>query len=296
MPERRYSDAEVAAILSRAADLSVEQAPTATTLSELERIGKEAGLSPELIRQAAAELGRGGRPVDKPSFWGRVFGRLRLRHETVIPGELDDDGPQALLDAIQHELALPGALSQAGSSFVWSTTSSPQGGRAVTVHVSSKNGETTVRVEERLGNLAGGIWGGVMGGAGSSIAAFAGVGGGVLAGPIGAVLGAGIGVAPSEWGPPGHEEGAHKGRAIYEAAYNGRAEQAQALFAAVTNVVSEHAVLSEETTSALEAARERHGVLPAPERDLAEELRASSPDRVDVEAEVEAEVEQAIER
>jgi hypothetical protein len=286
MPERRYSDAEVAAILSRAADLSVEQAPTATTLSELERIGKEAGLSPELIRQAAAELGRGGRPVDKPSFWGRVFGRLRLRHETVIPGELDDDGPQALLDAIQHELALPGALSQAGSSFVWSTTSSPQGGRAVTVHVSSKNGETTVRVEERLGNLAGGIWGGVMGGAGSSIAAFAGVGGGVLAGPIGAVLGAGLGLALSYGGT----------RAIYEAAYNGRAEQAQALFAAVTNVVSEHAVLSEETTSALEAARERHGVLPAPERDLAEELRASSPDRVDVEAEVEAEVEQAIER
>jgi hypothetical protein len=281
MAGRRYSDAEVAAILSRAADLSVEQAPTATTLSELERIGKEAGLSPELIRQAAAEIGRGGKPVDKPSIWGRLFGRLRLKHETVIPGELDDDGPQALLDAIQHQLGLPGALSQAGSSFVWSTTSSPQGGRAVTVHVSSKNGETTIRVEERLGNLAGGIWGGVMGGAGATIASFAGVGGGIALGPIAAVLGIGGGLLLSYGGT----------RAIYEKAYNSRAEQLQALFGAVTDVVSEHAALADDTVSALDAARERQGVLPAPERDVVGSEAADE----GVDAQLEAEVERALE-
>lgn len=260
MSERRYSDAEVAAILSRAADLSAAQTPSATSLIELERIGNEAGLPPELIRQAAAELGRGGRQAEEAqSFWGKVFGRLRLKHETVVPGEIDEDGREALLDTIQEELGIPGSLSRAGRSMVWSSTSGPQGGRAVTVHVSSRNGQTTVRVEESLGNLLGGIWGGVMGGGGSGLAAMFAVAAGVASlGPAGVVLGIASGLGL----------GFGLSRGILARATDAREEQLKALFSGVVATVSEHARLEAQEGSALEAARARHGILPAAEGDV----------------------------
>ena len=64
MAERRYTDEEVARIFERAAEaqqqarkqLTSGESPDGMTLSQLQEIGKEVGISPELITQAAKSV------------------------------------------------------------------------------------------------------------------------------------------------------------------------------------------------------------------------------------------------
>jgi len=70
MTERRYSEDEVAAIFERAAEAQHtdrRQLPPADgmTLSDLQEIGREVGLPPELVAQAARSLDLGGRPASR---------------------------------------------------------------------------------------------------------------------------------------------------------------------------------------------------------------------------------------
>ena len=70
MSERRFNEAEVAAIFERAAEAQQtgqRQLPSGEgmTLSELQEIGREVGLAPDLIVQAATSIGLGGRPTSR---------------------------------------------------------------------------------------------------------------------------------------------------------------------------------------------------------------------------------------
>src|SRR5262245_25386724 len=70
MTERRYSDDEVAAIFEQAsrAEHATPLVPAegkGLTLAALQEIGREVGLSPEAIAQAARGLERGGRPMSR---------------------------------------------------------------------------------------------------------------------------------------------------------------------------------------------------------------------------------------
>src|SRR6185503_7153045 len=64
MPERRYTDEEVAKIFERAAEaqqaarkqLTSGESPEGMTLAQLQEIGKEVGISPELVAQAARSV------------------------------------------------------------------------------------------------------------------------------------------------------------------------------------------------------------------------------------------------
>ena len=67
MTERRYSDEEVDAIFTRASEVEHDapqrlQSAEGRTLAELQAIGREAGLSPEAVAQAARALDQ---PVDR---------------------------------------------------------------------------------------------------------------------------------------------------------------------------------------------------------------------------------------
>lgn len=98
MSQRTYSEREVAAIIARAAERERMAAPhdegPGLTLDEIERAGREAGLAPEALRAAAADLDAGmlgDRPertslaerwVDgplRPEAWEDVVAALRLR-------------------------------------------------------------------------------------------------------------------------------------------------------------------------------------------------------------------------
>ncbi|MEE8061790.1 MAG: hypothetical protein V3T16_08155 [Gemmatimonadales bacterium] len=181
---RHYSDDEIALILKRATEMQRAEpnieSPTGLTLAELEGIAVEAGIDPGLLRRAASELDHDG-----PSTLGSQLAGapLMIRLERVVPGEFPGSRLDELVPVIQVATAGQGTASAIGQTLTWSSradnnTSSQQ------VLVSSKNGETLIRIEERYSGLAGALFGGIVGGFGGGVGL--GVGGGV-GGAIGSV-------------------------------------------------------------------------------------------------------------
>jgi len=170
--DRKFSEEEVALIIKRAAELQqtqqIESEPSnALTLSEVEQIAREAGIDPKLIRQAAHGLDRPSE-TSRPSPW--LGAPTRLVFERVIDGEISVDEFEPLINEIRRTLGDNGVPSVLGRTLAW--TSSYVGGRRrnngrmVNVNIVSRSGVTTLRVEEELRNLAGGLFGGLVGGGG----------------------------------------------------------------------------------------------------------------------------------
>ena len=116
MPERRYSDEEIAAIFKRAAETEPSASPVLAegqgmTLEALQEIGREVGLSPDTILQAARSLETTGKPASRRFFgfpigvgrtiqldrplseaeWGYLV--TDLRETFSARGKLKSDGP-----------------------------------------------------------------------------------------------------------------------------------------------------------------------------------------------------------
>jgi hypothetical protein len=182
MANRRYSEKQVALILQRAAEISTtREGASGTSLEDLERIALEAGLDPGAVRQAALEVERGGAASSTTSGWARFLGGpTRITKEARIEGELSPRAQELLIDVLQRHLPT-GQPSLVGRTLTWQSLSM-QGGRQVTVAVSSRDGATTVRIDEPLANLIGGIYGGVGGGFGGSVTPLAAIGAGALFG------------------------------------------------------------------------------------------------------------------
>ncbi len=164
---RRYDDQEVARLLERAAELQRAgpvSAATGLTLAELESVAAEAGLDVAALRQAAAELDVGGGAAATTGT--RLAGApLRLRFERSLPFEVPDDAFDRLLPIVQETVGVRSQVTQAGRSWSWQA-SDPESSRRLEVIVAVHGGETTIRIEERFGHLAGGLFGGVLGGFG----------------------------------------------------------------------------------------------------------------------------------
>ncbi len=182
---RVYGDKEIGQLLKRATELQDQEpsAPSSSglTLRELEEVAIEAGIDPRFLQRAALELETG--PTDS-SFWAKIVGdELMLLRETTVPGELSDDGFERVASVIQMETREHGQPSLLGRSFTW-RAETPSKARTVQVTVTSRDGQTHIRVEENLHQLAGGLLGGVVGGGGIGV----GVG-------VGLPLGLGLGSA-----------------------------------------------------------------------------------------------------
>lgn len=186
LPERRYSENEVARLLRRAIELQRAEpqgagsAPSGLTLSELEEVAVEAGIDPHHLRSAAAEIETWG----DPTLWERVLGApLSFVLERTVPGEFPESEFEELVPLLSAGTIGQGNASTVGKTLTWSArsdanTSSQQ------VLVQTRDGETLIRMEERLGGFAGGLFGGLLGGVGGGV----GFGvGGALAGALGSV-------------------------------------------------------------------------------------------------------------
>ncbi len=170
--ERKFNEEEVALIVKRAAELQqtqqAESEPsTALTLIEVEEIAREAGIDPKLIRQAAHGLDRPSE-TSRPSLW--LGAPTRLVFERVVDGEIPTEDFEPLINEIRRTFGDNGVPSVLGRTLAWA--SSYEGGRRrnngrmVNVNVVSRSGVTTIRVEEEMRNLAGGLFGGLVGGGG----------------------------------------------------------------------------------------------------------------------------------
>lgn len=188
LPARRYTEKEVARLLRRATELQRSEPsvpnPGGFTLAELEEVALEAGIDPRYLRRAAAELQAGG----EADVWEKLVGApIGFVLERTVPGELPESRFEELVPLLSAGTMGQGNASAVGKTLTWSSrsdsnTSSQQ------VMVQAREGETLIRVEERLGGFAGGLFGGLLGGVGGGVGIGAGAAvGGALGLPLFAV-------------------------------------------------------------------------------------------------------------
>lgn len=167
---RRYDDEEIRRLLKRSSELQPAAGSPASgvglTLAELESVAAEAGLDVAALRQAAAELDAGGGAA---ATTGTLLAGapLRLRLDRTLPFEVPAAAFDRLLPIIQETIGARSQVSQVGRSLSWQT-SDPESSRRLEVIVAVHDGQTTVRIVERFGHLAGGLFGGVVGGVGGA--------------------------------------------------------------------------------------------------------------------------------
>lgn len=170
-PPRRYDEKEIGRLLERATELQRDEASTTgpsggMALAELEEIAKEAGIDPRYLRRAARELDTRS---DEAGPWDTVVGApLTLAFERTFPGEIEEGDFEALAVEIQHRSGASGQPSLLGRTLIWRAESA-SGTRSLQVSVTSRDGETTIRIEERLHQFASGLFGGTVAGGGVGV-------------------------------------------------------------------------------------------------------------------------------
>lgn len=179
---RRYSEKEAGAILRKAAEMQRAEPsaadPSGFSLAELEEVAREAGIDPAVVRSAAAELDVS--PAESFSA-ALVGGPLTVRLETELRGEYPAERFDALVPAIQNASPWQGHAGVVGKSLTWSARADSNTS-SLQVLVVANDGKTLIRVEERLGGLAGALFGGIIGGVGAGAGVGIGVGVGTAIG------------------------------------------------------------------------------------------------------------------
>jgi hypothetical protein len=121
MTERRYTDDEVDAIFTRASEVEQEapqrlQSAEGRTLAELQAIGREAGLSPEAVAQAARALDQPAQPIPA-RFLGLPLGVART---VTLDRRLTDQDWERLVVQLRETFNARGVLRNEGSFRSWS--------------------------------------------------------------------------------------------------------------------------------------------------------------------------------
>jgi len=174
---RLYDEKEVGELLERATDLQRQDPVRAAasggmSLAELEEIAAEAGIDPRFLRRAAAEMASGG---TVPEGWEHITGeRLTLVREAVVPGELDQDGYERMVEVIQTTAQEHGQPSLLGRTLTWQAETASKT-RTIQVTVTSRDGETHIRAVERLHQMASGLFAGTVVGGGVGLGVGAGL-------------------------------------------------------------------------------------------------------------------------
>ena len=191
---RKYGEKEIGKILERATELQKTEPGHSTgggmTLAELEEVATEAGIDVHHLRRAALELDGG---VGESTAWSTFLGaELSVTRETSLPGEVPEGRFEDLLGVLQATVRDSGHPSLLGKTLTWQG-GSPDNTRKLRVLLSARGGRTTLRGEENLSQLAGGLFGGIGGGVGAGIGFGVGV-------PLGVALGSAAAVVfPVAW-------------------------------------------------------------------------------------------------
>jgi hypothetical protein len=126
MTERRYSDEEVARIFEEATRKKLAEgassppalpAPEGLTLTQLQEIGAEVGLSPEAVAAGAAMVEVGAAPV---SYTGATLGLPHgVSGSIPLPRELTDREWEILVGRLRDTFQAHGTLESEGMSRSW---------------------------------------------------------------------------------------------------------------------------------------------------------------------------------
>lgn len=138
-------------------------------LGDAKAAAVEAGISAKYVALALREI-RDGNVVepltstitvrDKPH--SIVIGApMQIEREVKIDGEVSPDEFGLLVDTIQRSVGNVGQVTSLGSSLIWMAH---REARKLHVTITPRHGQTTIRIIEGHGQLAGGLFGGVVGG------------------------------------------------------------------------------------------------------------------------------------
>lgn len=101
----------------------------------------------------------------------------KLELTRVVEGEIPDSSHTELVECIRVAMGNVGTTTVLPGSLAWAAISHQGGmGPFANIYITYRDGQTAIRADEKMGNLAGGIFGGIGGGVG---------GGGIMA-PIAA--------------------------------------------------------------------------------------------------------------
>jgi hypothetical protein len=129
-------------------------------------IARNEALDAELgaAREEIARLRGGGVRFNR---W--LGGPTRIEIEREVAGELQESAIEDVVVDLRSRFGVPGRIERLGHTVSWYTDPTPRGGgRRVAVHFTVRDGETRLRVEESIAQLAGGLFGGIVGGAGGA--------------------------------------------------------------------------------------------------------------------------------
>lgn len=117
----RFNEDEAAAIFARAAKVDVKDrqpvsGPGGMTLAELQEIGKEAGLLPEAVAQAAASLRSTEPPAPAPRYFGIPFGVAR---SVALERSLSDEEWGGLVAELRATFNASGNVRSDGGFREW---------------------------------------------------------------------------------------------------------------------------------------------------------------------------------
>lgn len=120
MTDRRFSEDEVAAIFAQATEAQQtgqRQLPSGEgmTLAELQDIGREVGIAPDLVAQAAKSIDQLGRPTSR-KFLGLPIGVART---IDLDRRLSDTEWEQLVVDLRETFDARGAVKQEGSFRQW---------------------------------------------------------------------------------------------------------------------------------------------------------------------------------
>ena len=180
-PTPRFSAGDADQILARAAELDAA-APTtdaALSLGGLQRIAGEVGIAPAHVERAAREVAqRSTAPVAHP-FLGSP---TRIVVERVARREFSEGDAAQLVDLIRQTIGNMGQVSRLGRDLSWQTVAyGGTPGRQLFITFRPGGGQTVIRFEENLRQVAGAYFGGFMGGmGGGSTGIWMGIGMGVF--------------------------------------------------------------------------------------------------------------------
>ena len=156
---RRYTEHEIHALFERAAERQ-EQARRAEaasagglTLDELQRIGRETGIAPEHIAEAAVELAAAG--PTRPA--GKVLGvPVEVRRTRAVATPVTDEAWERMVADLRKTFKQPGVAGRVGRVREWATTTE-ENRMPVRVSVTPEDGGAHVTIEQSMRSSALGL-------------------------------------------------------------------------------------------------------------------------------------------
>ena len=156
--QRLFDDETSGQVLRRAAELQHESnvpahAGDGLSATDLEQIANEAGIDPAFVRQAIVEA-----QVSSPeTHISRLLGEVKtLESIEVLEGEVSSDSMDRMLEEVQRAFADGGTVTRTVRSATWSASRTLASSRlsSLVVAITARDGQTEVRITERLDNLS----------------------------------------------------------------------------------------------------------------------------------------------